>query len=595
MNRVLNRFEVVYPNLYLALWQLCLCVGCSNPLPAPTIPESQLESVRRRTSHSPAESAVAQPADRLSNRPSNPVHGVQFRELAAEVGIRFQYETGADSRSLILESMGGGAGWLDYDRDGFQDLYFVQGGNPTRPPDSSQPGDLFLRNGDGEHFRDVTSAAGLGDRGYGQGVSIGDYDNDGFDDIYVTNFGHNVLYRNQGDGTFRNVTDSAGVDDPRWSTSAAWADLDRDGNLDLYVCNYLKWHVGHPQVCLKPNGQPGTCHPSYFEGEPDECFINLGDGSFSPQATARGLTGADSKSLGVAVADFDNDGHPDIYIAIDTRPNFLFINDGAGQFRESAVRLGCAVSAQGDPQASMGIAVGDFDRNGSLDLYLTHFTGEYNTLYQNLGPQGMIDVTSKMGLATPTLPLLGFGTIMDDFDQDGWPELFVANGHISDLRDVGIRWEMPPQVFTYRDAERRWFDISAETGTDNQRKILGRGVASGDYDNDGDFDLAVVAQNRPAWLLRNDSQRGHWLKLTCVGRQSNRSGIGTRVTLTAGSLQLMKELSGGTSYCSSNEHSLIFGVGLHDTPCEVEIRWPNGSTQTLNRVNLNQSLILIEP
>lgn len=529
------------------------------------------------------------------SKPDTVPHGVKFAEVAADSGVSFRYIKGAEGNETILETMGGGAGWLDYDRDGFHDLYFVQGGRMMAAADPSQPPDQFFRNIDGTRFQEVTSFAGLGDRGYGQGTSMADFDNDGFDDLYVTNYRHNTLYRNQGDGTFTDITLSAGVDETHWSTSCAWADLDLDGNLDLYVCNYVKFSIEDPQICHKPNGQPVACSPKHFEGEPDECFMNQGDGTFLPQAAVRGMVGRDSKSLGVAIADFNNDGLPDVFVSVDMKPNFLFLNQGAGRFQESAARFGCSTNMHGESQAGMGIAVGDFDRNNSLDLYLTAFYDDYNTLFQNQGRGGMADVTHRMRLAKPTMPFLGFGTVMIDFDQDGWMELFVANGHVSDLREHGILYAMPSQMFTYRSPPGYWFDISGDVGDWARREILGRGVACADYDNDGDLDLVVVPQEQPSLLLRNDSQRGHWLNFRFSGRQSNRSGIGTRVTVRNRSLKQMQELAGGTSYCSSHEHALSFGLGPKSEPCEVEIRWPSGQIQRLKQIPPDQSILMIEP
>ena len=518
-----------------------------------------------------------------------------FIEVSTEVGVQFQYDNGATGKALMIESAGGGAGWLDYDGDGSWDLYLVQGGNPTPKPDETLLPDCLYRNmGDGR-FRDVSRLAGVTDGGYGYGAAVGDYDNDGFDDLYVTNVGHNVLYHNLGDGTFQEVTEAADVDDPRWSTSAAWGDLDHDGDLDLFVCNYLKYDPFHPFPCPKKDGSPGICHPQDLPAEPNEVFLNHGDGTFRRVAHEWGLDGEekDSKSLGVVIADLNGDGRVDVYVANDTTANFLFVNQGQGRFQESAAKLGCAMNGQGSYQASMGVAVGDYDRNGFLDLYVTHFTDDSNTLYQNLGPAGFHDSTRTTGLHQPTLKYLGFGTVMADFNQDGHEDLFVTNGHIDDWRDKGELFEMPPQLFTYTGT--KWEECSEKAGQPFREQRIGRAVASCDFDDDGDLDLAVVHQNTPTWLLRNDSQRGHWLKVRLIGRSSNRRGVGSQVTLRQGQSVLVQQLMGGTSYCASHQPVLVFGLGESNANCSIEIRWPSGISQQVDNIEPDRSLVLMEP
>lgn len=513
----------------------------------------------------------------------------KFVDVAKQVGIDFTYDNGATGRVLMVESTGGGGGWLDFDGDGRWDLFLCQGGDPVAEVREAQPRDQLFRQVQPGVFEHRTDEAKLNGRRYSQGLSVGDYDDDGFDDIFVTNVGRDTLLHNEGDGTFTDVTPLAGVGDERWGSSAAWSDLDGDGDLDLYVCNYLAYDPYHPIPCNREDGKPATCHPRDVPAVPDECYFSQGDGTFLPEAQQRGLFGEGNKALGVVVADLNNDGLRDIYVANDTTPNFLFINQGAGQFKESAQLLGCAVSREGLAQASMGIAFGDFDRNGWFDLYCTHFTYESSTLYKNLGAVGFQDVTGLVGLHSPTFMKLGFGSVMLDFNQDGHDEIFVANGHIDDWRYKGESREMQAQLFSYEGP--RFVECGDKAGDYFDRKLLGRGVAQCDFDDDGDWDLTVVHQNVPVSLLRNDSERGHWLKLRFIA-QSNRRGVGTRVVLTQSGKSLTQELAGGTSYCASHEPALIFGLAKEIAPCELTITWPDGKRQVVQNVAVDQKLVI---
>lgn len=554
--------------------------GCQSDRVPPLAPPQA--TTGSDTPHSDINPVIASNSVRLKSSP-------MFMDVAGQIGVDFTYTNGATGLALMVETTGGGAGWLDYDSDGLLDLYLCQGGNPQRTSLDSEPRDQLFRQVEPGRFQSVTMVGGLDERGYSNGVAVGDFDDDGFDDIYVTNVGPNTLLHNQGDGTFRDISVQSNVANPLWSTSAAWCDLDGDSNLDLYVCNYVQYDPYHPIPCKTPTGTPGTCHPREVAAVPDECYFNRGDGTFAAEAERRGLSGPDNKGLGVVIADFNRDDLPDVYVANDTTPNFLFINQGAGRFQELAKQLGCAVSREGSPQASMGVALGDFDHNGWLDLYCTHFTQESNTLYKNLGPVGFQDVTGMVGLHSPTYMKLGFGTIMTDFNQDGHEDIFVTNGHIDDWRRGGEDFEMTPQLFCYQGP--RFIEASSDAGDFFMRKAIGRGVACGDFDNDGDWDLAVVHQNSPTAILQNDSQRGHWLKLRLIAN-NNRRGVGTRVEVQQGHRKLVQELAGGTSYCSSHERSLIFGLGESREDCMLEIRWPDGTRETIKTVLVDQQLTL---
>lgn len=572
-------------------------IGCqkesSVPNSSPSVTSQPKPDAGADKSRFAAGMKFSRPIVDETNTESPPLSCSRFVDVAEAIGLSHVYLNGAAGQALMPEATGGGCGWVDYDRDGQLDLYLNQGGDlATAVSDSTLADQLFRNMGSGS-FAPVAAAAGISECGYSQGVAIGDYDNDGFDDIYITNVGGNRLYRNSGDGTFFDVTIEASVAGGLWSTSAAWADLDLDGDLDLYVCNYVEYDPHSPRVCQNALGRPAMCHPNQMEAVPDECYLNLGDGSFRAVAAERGLFGPGNKALGVAVADFNNDGWPDIFVANDTTPNFLFLNDGKGHFRESAVMQGCAVNTNGNAQANMGIAVGDYDRNGWLDLYITHFTQEWNTLYRNRGTEGFQDVSALVGLVPLQLDKLGFGTIMADFNYDGNDELFVANGHVHDDRDMGNDFEMVSQLFAWNG--KRWHDCTQEAGDFFERRVLARGVASGDYDNDGDIDLIVACQNTPAALLNNHSELGNWLKLEFVGRQCNRRGIGTRIVVKLGDRRLLQELAGGTSYCASNQPALFVGLGDWSSAVDLEVRWPGGAVQSLHDVLPNQAYQLFEP
>lgn len=522
--------------------------------------------------------------------------GIRLVDVHEEAGLEFVFDNGRSPQRLMVESTAGGAAWIDYDVDGWPDLYLPQGGNPFATDQTRRPSsDELFRNVGGRTFAAVSEHAGVRDQEFGHGAAAADFDNDGFDDLYVTNVGPDILYRNCGDGTFENVTRAAGIDSPLWGSSAAWADIDLDGNLDLYVCNYADYDPRNPISCLSANGEPGICHPNEVDGAPNKCFVSLGDGAFREVAGEWGLEGpvSESKSLGVVVADLNGDRLPDVFVANDTAANHLFVNVGNSRFEERAHELGCAMSGLGHYQASMGVGFGDYDENGFPDLYLTHFTEDSNTLYANHGPAGFEDVTRRVGLHMPTMPLLAFGTVMLDLDSNGRQDLFVANGHIDDWRErTGALWYMPAQLFSYDGSQ--WHDCGPAAGAYFEKHWLGRAVAVADYDRDGDADLAVVHQNDPMGLLRNESERGHWLNLRFIGRESNRRGIGVQVSVTQAGRRFVQQLPGGTSYCASHEPILFFGFGDSSVPCDLEVLWPSGRRQIRTGIAVDRFVILDE-
>lgn len=526
----------------------------------------------------------------LSPRTNDLKTELKFVVATAQVAPNFAYQNGNRGKNLMVEATGGGCGWLDLDLDGAWDLYLVQGGLPDEEPSSDSAVDTLWRQVAGQ-FVDVTAVSGIRETAYGQGVAIADFDNDGFDDLFISNIGTNTLFRNNGDGTFRAAEHWGGEASRLWSTSAAWGDVDSDGDLDLYVCNYVDFDPFQPQICWNESGVQIQCAPNQVAPVPDELYLNAGNGQFVPVAGKLGLAGPDNRALGVVVADFIGDMTPEIYVANDASANFMFSRRPDGTYEEVAVRLGCALDSNGLGQASMGIASGDYNNDSLLDLYVTHFEGEWNTLYQNMGDYGFRDVTSEVQAVQSTLPWVAFGTVMEDFDQNGFQDLFIMNGHINDLGRKQIL-EMPPQLLTFDGGVFR--DVSADAGDYFSFRLVGRGCSQADFDNDGDLDLAVVHQNRRTELLINESTRGHWLALEMIGKVSNRRGVGSRITVTQGAAVITQQLAGGGSYCSSRQPRLIFGLGDSTLPCDVEIRWPNGHIQNLTQLSVDQKLIVQE-
>lgn len=519
---------------------------------------------------------------------------LHFASVAGEHGLDFIYENGGHGQLLMVESLGGGAGWVDFDRDGLLDVYLCQGGDPAAIDLVTRPNDRLYRQQPSGQFAIVSEPALIQEFEYGQGVAVGDFDNDGFQDIYVTNCGPNSFFRNLGDGTFEEVGADLRIDDRRWSSSAAWGDLDLDGDLDLYVCNYLQYDPYHPVKCEK-DGLPALCHPRQIPHWPDECFENLGDGRFQPRGSSWHLSGEGNKALGVAIADFTNDGWPDIYVANDTTANFLFVNQEGKGFTESALRLGVALSGEGAMQASMGVAAADYDHSGTVDICLTHFTGESNTLYQNSGEFGFNDVSGLTGIYQATLNRLGFGIVMQDFDANGTMEMVVANGHIDERNADGDGYRQLPMLMTWTGT--KWLDVSAAAGEEFLQKNVGRAIAQGDYDKDGDDDLLIVNQNSSTVLLRNDSQREHWLRLNFIGTNANRFGIGTRVRIVDGPAdqKQIHELAGGTSYCSTHEPALLIPLGAYAGEVTLSIQWLSGKSEERSFSRVDQIITLKEP
>jgi enediyne biosynthesis protein E4 len=526
------------------------------------------------TSPSPSPAGVSRPGGGRGPIP-------RFEDGAPHAGLAgFIQDNGTSPIHQLPEMASGGVGLLDYDGDGFLDVYCVQGGTFPPGPNATYSGDRLYRNrGDGT-FVDVTQPSGIGGmrRGYGHGVAVGDYDNDGRPDLFVTRWRSYALYHNRGDGMFEDVTERAGLGGDRdWPTSSAFADLDGDGDLDLYVCHYGAWDPDHPQICKDPSGTIIlTCDPRRIESLPDHAFRNDG-GRFIDVTAGSGIVDRDGRGFGVVAADLDEDGRIDLFVANDSTANFLFRNVGGFRFEEVGHAAGVAANAGGGYQAGMGVACGDLDGDGRFDLAVTNFYGESTTLFHNLGQGLFADDTSAIGLAAPSRHRLGFGVAFLDANNDGWLDLLTANGHITDQSPL-FPHAMTPQLFIGGPAG-MLTDVTSEAGPPFQRLYVGRGLAVGDLDNDGRPDAVMVAQNEPLVDFRNrsESSRGHFVTLQLEGTQSNRDGIGAVVALVAGGRTRVAPRFGGGSYQSAGDPRLHLGLGPCDRVESVEVRWPSGT------------------
>jgi enediyne biosynthesis protein E4 len=530
-------------------------------------------------------------------RPAVPSTAPQFVDVTAAAGIDFVHVNGASGRRYYLETYGSGAAFIDYDNDGYQDLYVVNSAPlPGFTVDVPPINALYHNNGDGT-FADVSGQAGVGDRGYGMGVCAGDYDNDGHTDLYVTNFGPNVLYHNSGDGTFEDVTAHAGVGDARVGSSAAFADWDADGDLDLYVGNYAKFSVETNKDCFQGETQV-YCDPAQYDGDSGVFYRNHGDGTFADVTRQVGGYTEAGRQLGVVFGDYDNDGDVDLYVANDGMANFLFRNQGNGVFKEVGMVSGTALNEGGRPEAGMGTDFGDYDNDGDLDIVVCNFQWESCRLFENDGSGFFSDATFGSQVGEPTLSVLTFGTDFFDYDNDGDLDLYMANGHVNDnaqVFDSAVSYPQRDQVFR-NEGNGTFADVSDSSGPGLDLVMVGRGAAFGDYDNDGDIDVFVSNNNQRGVLLRNDG-RGptHWITLRMVGTVSNRDGIGARIKVTAGDLVQMEEVRSGSSYLSQNDLRVHFGLGQRELIDRIEIRWPSGIAQVLERVPADQFLVIEEP
>jgi len=514
-----------------------------------------------------------------------------FIDVTRKAGINFKHASGKSQRYFIVETLGSGVATFDYNDDGWLDIYFVNSGQVLHR-DKQAKNVLYRNNGDGT-FTDATESSGTGDFGYGIGVTVGDYDNNGTADLYVTNYGQNVLYRNNGDGTFTDVTEKAGVGHQGCGTGCAFADFDLDGDLDLYVANYVP-----KDQMVATTGSSGYRNPIFYDGETDVLYQNNGDGTFIIITSRLGDSTIfrDARGLGVVVADYNRDKLADIYIANDKSKNLYFLNNGDETFTEAATLTGVGYDASGNALAGMGVAVGDYDNDGWIDMFVTNFAYEFNNLYHN-EKEFFIDATASAGLGDPSYLYVGWGTFFFDSDNDGDLDLFIANGHIMDnneLQSDQLTYEQPDQLFE-NCGNGKFVEISIESGDYFSQKHVARGSAYFDYDNDGDLDLLISNSNQFPILLRNDGgNHQNWLQMTLIGTTSNRDAVGTQVIIQAGNQIQVREVQSSGSYCSVNDYRLHFGVNETKQIDLVEVQWTSGTLQKLKDVAVNQHLTVIE-
>jgi hypothetical protein len=552
-----------------------------------------------------------QPAESPPSTPHTPQLTI-FREASATTGLEFEHFLGSTGEYYFPETTVPGVAVFDYDSDGDLDVYLLQGsmldGSKSLaeaefpPPQHHWPGNRLYRNElvpEGTlRFTDVSEETGVTDKGYGMGAAVGDYDNDGDPDIYVTNFGSNVLLRNEGGANFTNVTAAAGVDDERWSASSSFVDYDLDGDLDLFVTNYVDFTVAGARPCAGTTGERDYCGPQSYEPVPDRLFRNDGDGTFTEVTASAGLHAAFGSGLGVISADFDDDGWPDLYVTNDQLANQLWRNRGDGTFEDISLMSGTAVNANGQVEASMGVTAGDFDQDGDEDLFMTHINGETNTLYLNAGNATFVDVTHQFQLASPSRAMTSFGTLWFDFDNDTDLDLFIANGAVKiveELRGTPYPFQQKNQLLR-SDGDGHVRDISAEAGSAMELFDVSRGAAFGDIDNDGDVDIVVSNANGPARLMINEiGNRQNWLSVELEGTASNRDGFGARVTvLRNGDTPLRRRAHTDGSYLSASDARVHFGLGSTDTLDGVLVHWPSGVREIWREISPNSFVHLRE-
>ena len=534
--------------------------------------------------------------------PSNlkPTSPLRFTDIAKSAGITFVQDSTTSEQKYYLETMGTGVGWIDYNQDGLLDLFFVQSGaTDAYKPDHPLRSALYRNNGDGT-FTDVTEKAGVGGEGhYGQGVAVGDYDNDGYPDMYVTGYGRAIHYRNNGDGTFTDVTAKAGVaDEGQWSTSAAWVDFDKDGWLDLVVLNYLQWTFENNEWCgeRKP-GYRSYCSPNNYKGEHIKLYHNNHDGTFTDVSDKSGVSKPEAKGMGVVTADMFGSGWPDILIANDTWPNFVFQNNGNGTFTDVSLLSGMAASEDGRYEAGMGIDVADVDGDGLLDVYITHLDFELNRLYHNNGDGTFTDATFSSGIGNKAMLLSGVAAKFIDYDNDGWPDILQANGAMVD------NVQLYHSLVTYKEPLLMWHNLgqgrfekaSDALGPDFNRSVAGRGLATADFFNDGNVGFVVNCRGDAPELMKNEGGTGnHWLEVLLIGTKSNRDGTGAELKLTAGDMVRVDQAKGGTSYMSASDPRIHFGLGKRGKIDSLVITWPSGQIDKLTNVPIDTIIAVKE-
>jgi len=523
--------------------------------------------------------------------------GFALTDVTAAAGLDFHHNSGAYGGKLLPETLGSGCAFFDYDADGWQDILLING--MDWPGHQRQRSTLKLyRNNRNGTFTDVTRAAGLEIEMYGMGVAVGDYNNDGFPDILITCVGQNRLFRNTGKGTFVDVTQKSGLGKRQaLSTSALWFDYDRDGLLDLFVCNYVRWSTEHDVFCSLDGKHKSYCTPEAYRGETSWLFHNRGDGTFEDVTAHSGIFDSSSKALGVAMLDFDRDGWPDLLVANDTQPNKLYRNQQNGTFRDVGMEAGIALSTEGKARAGMGVDVGDFLNSGMPGLAITNFDNEMIGMYRESKPGSYEDVSVQSGIGLASKNSLGFGCAFLDVNLDGWLDLAVANGHIDEtVRNIrgNVGYAQPPQLFL-NNGKGVFREVAGEAGAGFVQSKVGRGVACGDFDRDGDTDLLITTNNGPAYLYRNDQNSGNRsVRFRLVGTKSNRDAIGAEVRIECGGVTQSRLVKSGSSYLSQSELPVTFGVGKRDSIDRAVILWPGGRSEEFKNLATGKAYECVE-
>ena len=548
-------------------------VGCVT---APSTEQSSTAQKQKNASADQTAAQVEAPPATEAPRYSGPI---SFTDVTVQAGITFKHNSGAFGKKYLPETLGSGCAFLDYDNDGWQDILLINSMSwPGHAGGKSYPA-LYHNNQNGT-FTDATKEAGLAVEMYGLGCAVADYDNDGLDDIYITCLGANHLFRSMGNGKFQDVTAKAGVGDPSFSTSAGWFDYDKDGKLDLFVCNYVDWSIDKDLYCTLDGKNKSYCTPESYKGQSSTLYHNRGDGTFENVTESAGLKDPTSKSLGVAIIDYDNDGWLDLFVANDTQPNKLYRNNRNGTFTDNAMTAGVAFSEAGVARAGMGADAADYDGSGRQSLIIGNFSNEMMALYHNEGTGLFIDEAPTSTIGRASLLTLTFGCFFFDYDLDGLPDIFAANGHVSD--DIStvqekVKYAQPPHLFRNL-GKKRFEEVTSKLGGALGQAMVGRGAAYGDFDNDGDLDLLIVSNNGRARLLRNDGgNQNNLLRIKTVGTASNRDGIGAKITVKVTNQQkLWGVVKTGSSYASQSELLLTFGLGKAEKVASIEVVWPSG-------------------